>query len=99
MNSKILKKALPHLIAIGVFLIIAVVYCRPALEGKVVFQSDMLQWKGMAQQSLDLREKTGQFPKWTESAFSGMPAYTIAMGVKSNFSYGYLGTVLTLGLP
>ena len=71
MNSPILKKALPHLIAIAVFLLIAIVYCRPALEGKVVFQSDMLQWKGMAQQSMEFKEKHGHFPLWTEGAFGG----------------------------
>ncbi len=98
MNSTVLKKALPHVIAILIFLIVAVVYCRPALEGKVVAQSDMLQYKGMAQQSFDYKEKHGHYPLWSESAFSGMPAYTIAM----DHSAIYLGPVvgiLSLGLP
>lgn len=99
MDSRILKKALPHLIAIAVFLIVAVIYCRPALEGKVVFQSDMLQWKGMAQQSMEFKEKHGHYPLWSESAFGGMPAYTIAMDAPSKFSFAYLSYVLTLGLP
>jgi len=98
MNSTVLKKALPHLIAILVFLIVAVVYCRPALEGKVVAQSDMLQYKGMAQQSFEYKEKYGHYPLWSESAFGGMPAYTIAM----DHSAIYLGPVvniLSLWLP
>src|SRR6201991_4682134 len=98
MNSTVLKKALPHVIAILVFLIVAVIYCRPALEGKVVFQQDMLQYKGMAQQSMEYKEKHGHFPLWSESTFSGMPAYTIAM----DHSAIYLGPVvhiLTLWLP
>ncbi|GGA85731.1 YfhO family protein [Puia dinghuensis] len=99
MNSSILKKALPHLIAIVVFLVVAVVYCRPALEGKVVYQSDMLQWKGMAQQSMEYKAKYGHYPLWSESAFSGMPAYTIAMEGRSKFSFEYLSYILTLGLP
>jgi Bacterial membrane protein YfhO len=99
MNVPFLKKALPHIIAVFLFLIVAVVYCRPALEGKVVFQSDMLQWKGMAQQSFDYKEKHGHFPLWSESAFGGMPAYTIALEGPSKFSYGYLSYILTLGLP
>jgi len=37
MNSPFLKKALPHIIAIIVFLVVAIVYCKPALEGKVVY--------------------------------------------------------------
>jgi len=99
MNSPLLKKALPHLIAIAVFLLIAVVYCRPALEGKLFFQTDMLQWKGMAQQSMEFKEKHGHYPLWTESTFGGMPAYTIAMEGTSKFSFSYLGNILTLGLP
>ncbi len=99
MNVSLLKKALPHAIAVLVFLIVAVVYCRPVLDGKVVYQSDMLQWKGMAQQSFDFKEKHGYFPLWSESAFGGMPAYTIAIGSQSKFSFGYLEYILTLGLP
>jgi hypothetical protein len=99
MKSPLLKKALPHLIAIAVFLVIAVVYCRPALEGKVFYQTDMLQWKGMAQQSMEYKEKHGHFPLWTGSSFGGMPAYTIAVEGTSRFSFSYLGSILTLGLP
>jgi hypothetical protein len=99
MNVPFLKKAVPHVIAVLVFLIVAVVYCRPTLEGKVLFQSDMLQWKGMAQQSFEFKEKHGHFPLWSESAFSGMPAYTIAMDAPSKFTYSYLSNFLTLGLP
>jgi len=99
MKSPLLKKALPHLVAVAVFLIIAVVYCRPALEGKVVFQSDMIQWKQMAQQSMEFKEKHGHYPLWTESAFSGMPAYTIAMDGRSPVSVNHLAPILTLGLP
>jgi hypothetical protein len=99
MNSTFLKKALPHIIAIAVFLIVAVVYCRPTLQGKVVSQSDVLQWKEMAQQSFEYKDKFGHFPLWTESTFSGMPAYTIAMDSKSSFSFGYLENLLSWGLP
>ncbi len=99
MNSSLLKKALPHIIAIAVFLIVAVIYCKPALDGKVVDQRDMLGWKGMAQQSFEYKDKYGHFPLWTESMFSGMPAYNIAMEAKSKVSVGYISYLLTLGLP
>jgi hypothetical protein len=99
MNSQLLKKALPHILAIAVFLIVAVVYCRPALQGKGVGQSDVDQWKAMAQQSFDYKEKHGQFPLWTESAFGGMPGYTIAMPGNNGINFHYLTQALTLGLP
>jgi hypothetical protein len=98
MNA-LLKKALPHIIAIAVFLIVAVVYCRPALEGKVVGQTDVEQWKAMAHQSYEYKEKYGHFPLWTEGAFSGMPGYTIAIDGQTAVSYGWLLKIMKLGLP
>lgn len=53
----------------------------------------------MAQQSFEYKEKYGHFPLWSESAFGGMPAYTIALESKSNFGMGYLRYLLTWGLP
>jgi hypothetical protein len=98
MNSIAWKKLLPHVIAIVVFLLVAVIYCRPALEGKVVNQSDMLQYKGMVQQSMEYKEKHGHFPLWTESAFGGMPAYTIAMDHPA-IHLGPIVSIISLGLP
>ncbi len=99
MKSPFLKRIVPHLIAVGIFLLIAIVYCSPALQGKVVNQHDLLGWKGMAQQSFDYKEKHGHFPLWTNSMFSGMPAFTIAMDQKYPVSLGYIYYIITLGLP
>ncbi|MBU7578355.1 MAG: hypothetical protein KAF40_09860, partial [Flavihumibacter sp.] len=65
MNSAWFKKAAPHLYAILAFLVIAIIYCQPALMGKVVEQHDTLGWRGMAQQSFEFKEKYGYFPLWT----------------------------------
>jgi Bacterial membrane protein YfhO len=99
MNSVTIKKLLPHVIAIAVFLIVAIVYCKPIFDGKIVNQGDVLHWKGMAEQSAEFREKYGHYPLWTESAFSGMPAYTIDMESTSKITTGYLVNVLMFGLP
>jgi len=79
MNKGWIRTLIPHLIAIGTFLVVALVFCRPALEGKVLQQPDVIQWRGMAQNSFEYKEKHGHFPLWTNSMFSGMPAYQIAM--------------------
>ena len=60
-----LKSLIPHLIAIGIFLIVAVLYCKPILQGKVLQQSDVVQWKGMAQDALKSKEATGSLPPTT----------------------------------
>jgi hypothetical protein len=93
------KKILPHLIAIAIFLIISIVYCKPALEGKVVYQSDIQGWRGMSQQSVEFKEKHGYYPLWTNSMFSGMPAYQIALDARIPVQVGYVSNILTLGLP
>jgi hypothetical protein len=93
------KKFLPHIIAVVVFLIVAAVFCKPALEGKVVFQHDLQGWRGKVQQSIEFREKFGHYPLWTNSLFSGMPAFQIAMEGTYKLSMVYLEQVINLGLP
>lgn len=93
------KKILPHLIAIGIFLLVAIVFCKPALEGKVVYQHDLQGWRGMVQQSFEFKEKYGHFPLWTNSLFSGMPAYQIAMDATQPLTLAYFDKVISLGLP
>ena len=99
MKSSFLQKLVPHLIAAGIFLVVAIFYGAPALQGKVVNQHDVLGWKGMAQQSIEYKEKHGRFPLWSNSMFSGMPAYTISMDQDYPISVGWFYLVLTLGLP
>lgn len=97
MKSPLLKKAIPHLIAIVLFLIISVLFCKPALEGNVLNQSDISGWKGMAQNSFEYKEVHGHFPLWNPNLFSGMPNYQIAMDGKSILPN--LNVIFTLGLP
>lgn len=98
MLKSILKTALPHIIAIAIFAIVAIVYCKPALEGKVLQQSDITQFKGMAQDALQYREKYGHTPLWTTSMFGGMPTYQITGVVGYSYSIGILDRLFTLNL-
>lgn len=99
MNKGTFQKVLPHLIAIVVFLLVAVIYCRPVLQGKVLQQHDVTQWKAMAQNSFEYKDKYGRFPLWTNGMFSGMPAYQIAMESDAVVSPGIFYYILTFGLP
>ncbi len=93
------KKWLPHIIAVVIFLIVAVVFCKPALEGKVVYQHDLQGWRGMVQQSEEFKATYGHYPLWTNSLFSGMPAFQIAMDATHTLSMGYFEKLISLGLP
>lgn len=99
MKKGLLARLLPHIIAIVVFLLVALIYCKPALEGKVLQQHDLTQWKAMSKNSFDYKETHGHFPLWTNGMFSGMPAYQIAMEPDVALSPGFILDILSLGLP
>ena len=91
------KALVPHLVAIGIFLVVSVIYCRPALEGKVLQQSDIVHWEGMSHNSFEYKKEKGHFPLWNTHLFSGMPNYQVAMEAHSLVPDFH--TILTLGLP
>ena len=83
MKNEILKKAVPHIIAIAVFLLVSVLFCKPVLDGNVLSQHDITSWKGVAQNSFQYKDSTGHFPLWNPNLFSGMPNYQVAMDGKT----------------
>jgi hypothetical protein len=99
MKQGLFRKLLPHLVAIVVFLVIALIYCKPALEGKVLQQSDITGWKGAVHQSEEYAKlHDGKSPLWTNALFSGMPAFQIGVN-DNNFIPKYVHKLLTLGTP
>lgn len=99
MQKSRLSRLLPHLIAIGVFLLIAVIYCKPVFEHKVLQQADVTQWKAMAQNSFKYKETHHTFPLWSQGMFSGMPGYQIAVDAGVFSPQNYAKDILTLWLP
>ena len=97
MKNPLLKKILPHIIAVAVFLIVSLLFCKPALEGNVLNQVDIVGWKGMAQNAFEYKANHGHYPLWNPNLFSGMPNYQTAMEGKSILPN--LNLVFTLGLP
>jgi hypothetical protein len=97
MKNPLVKKIFPHLVAIVVFLVISVLFCKPVLDGYVLNQHDNVGWKGMAQNSFEYKEKNGHYPLWNPNLFSGMPNYQVAMEGKSILPDAI--KIFTLGLP
>ncbi|HEV8081392.1 MAG TPA: YfhO family protein [Chitinophagaceae bacterium] len=91
------KKLLPHLIAIAVFVIVSMLFCKPAFEGKVLQQHDIVSVDGMAKNALDYRDKFGHLPLWNTNLFSGMPNYQVAIE-GPNYLLNF-NKILALGLP
>ena len=95
-----IRKFLPHLIAIGAFLVISLIYFKPLLGGdKQIQQSDIMHYKGTSQEIVDFRkDHNGEEPLWTNSMFGGMPAYQISVRYHGNLMQ-YVDNIFQLGLP
>jgi hypothetical protein len=83
LKSKI-KPILPHLIAVLLFIVVSFAYFYPVLEGKVLKANDSTVSKINSKEIQDFRDKNGREPLWTNSIFSGMPAYLISTRYPGN---------------
>jgi hypothetical protein len=79
------KKILPHLLVLLGFVILSLAYFNPVIKGKQIFQSDIMQYTGMAKQHIDFRDNTGKETYWTNSAFGGMPTYQLGAHYPHNY--------------
>ena len=83
--KEILRKALPYVIIVAGFVMIAYAYAPQVLQGKVVNQSDISSWKGMSHEILEWNEEHPDDPAlWTGSMFSGMPSTQISVPYKGD---------------
>jgi hypothetical protein len=92
------KKLSPHLIVILLFVGISFTYFSPVLQGKLLNMADITHHKGMSKEVTDFREATGEEALWTNSMFSGMPAYQISTRSNGNLIQ-YVAKALSLGIP
>ena len=91
------KKLLPYAVAIAVFVGISMLYCAPALDGKVLVQGDVNSWKGAAQEALNYKAETGNYTSWTNSMFGGMPTYQITGSLPSGEIRSTLENIAHIG--
>ena len=79
------KKLLPHLLALLGFVMVALLYFYPVLQNKVIYQSDIVQYTGMAKEQNDFRAQFDEEPYCTNSAFVGMPTYQLGAKYPHNY--------------
>ena len=98
MNDK-LKKFIPHIAAIALFLVLSLIYFYPVvLEDKELFQGDLENMTGWGKDLKDYHEQTGDYAFWSNSMFSGMPANYVYMPPYTNI-FDYICKVFILNLP
>lgn len=87
------QKLYPHLLSILGFVIISIMYFFPVLNGKKIYQSDIVQYTAMAKEQNDFRQNENAEPYWTDAAFGGMPTYQLGAKYPNDF-IGHLDDAL-----
>ena len=90
---KQIQKLYPHVVAILGFVLVAVLYFYPVLQGKKIYQSDIVQYTAMAKEQNDFRLNHNAEPYWTDAAFGGMPTYQLGAKYPNDF-IGHLDDAL-----
>ena len=80
-----LKQFGTHFLVILGFVLVAVLYFNPVLKGEKIYQSDIVQYTGMAKQQIDFRKAHDTESYWTNSAFGGMPTYQLGAKYPHNY--------------
>lgn len=75
---------LPHLIAIGVFLVMASIFSGPAFQGQRIITHDYSVFQSVSNEKNTYEDKLGRTVLWTNSMFGGMPTYLITTPKEKN---------------
>lgn len=94
----VFKSLLPHFVAILTFVTFSSLFFSPVFQGYSLKQSDVKQYRGMSKEISDHFVLEDDNPLWTNSMFSGMPAYQILVTGKNN-SFSMVNKLFKLGLP
>ncbi len=82
-----LKKILPFAGVIIAFLCLSYAYTPQVLKGKIVNQSDISSWNGMAHEIIEHNENNPDDKAlWTNSMFGGMPATSISVIYEGDYT-------------
>ncbi|MFA6333980.1 MAG: YfhO family protein [Bacteroidales bacterium] len=92
------KQYLPHALVILAFAVLAYLFTPQIFQGKVVNQSDIASWRGMANEIIQYNEANPDKDPtlWTNSMFSGMPATSISVKYEGDYT-NYLYNLLFVG--
>ncbi|MFY0690145.1 MAG: YfhO family protein [Cyclobacteriaceae bacterium] len=94
-----LKPLIPHLISISIGYVAVILFFSPLIfEGKELNQNDINQGNGANSEIIKYSSQEDETVLWTNSMFSGMPTYLIAISWKGDLSK-YVQKIVTLNTP
>lgn len=98
-DNTIVDKLKWHVAALAVFFIVGLIFFKPMwIDGKQLNQGDIVHYKGVAKELQDYRENNGSEALWTNSMFSGMPAFQVSTLYNGNLTR-YVHDLFTFFLP
>jgi len=88
-------------VSLAVIAIISIAFFYPdATAGNELRQHDMQQGMAIGQEAKAYAEATGaEYPRWTNSLFSGMPNFQISPSYPSDRLFNWINTLYGAGLP
>ena len=96
MNNWI-KRNSGHLIVAAIFFVLTFAYFfNPIMQGKILYQGDVLQAQAMQKEIMDVKAATGKAPLWTNQMFGGMPSYQIWAKYGSNITTHVIDVLKTV---
>ena len=94
------KLWLPDVLVVLMFVIISFAYFFPAdIEGRVLYRHDSSAGRGAGQEASEYHQRTGEYTRWTNALFGGMPTYQMAPSYHSSTLLSKVEKVYHLGLP
>jgi len=94
----LLQKSLKQWIfPVIVLLAVNYTYFYPVLTGKVIAQDDIMMGIAKGKEIRDYRAATGEEALWTNSMFSGMPAFQISTEYPNNWLSAAQAVIITIG--
>ena len=85
-------------IAILIFLALSIAFFTPVFQGKILIQTDALNFKAMSKETLDYNASHDDAALWTGTMFGGMPTFLIHLEHSGNL-FAFLNKAIGLWLP
>ncbi|MFT4061731.1 MAG: hypothetical protein QM642_05155 [Edaphocola sp.] len=87
------KQLLPHLLIIGIFIVISCGFAYPAFQGKTLDQHDAKTWIWGSKESRDYHAATGENALWANNMFGGMPQVQVDAYPVNNWYHTLINTL------
>jgi hypothetical protein len=88
-----------HGIALGILFAATIIFCLPAIQGKVLNSHDYVSWQYMSNESKVFTDAQGGYAYWTNAQFGGLPSFNTYGTKTGNFLGELQFTIMPKYIP